>query len=40
MENFHISKISQIDKAKLKDFYFNTFKFEKMYMRTMPGDTD
>jgi len=29
MENFHISKISQIDKAKLKDFYFNTFKFEK-----------
>lgn len=29
MENFHIRKISQIDKAKLKDFYFSAFKFEK-----------
>jgi hypothetical protein len=29
MENFHISKISQINESKLKEFYLKTFKFEK-----------
>lgn len=29
MSKFHIKKISEIDQNKLKDFYSNTFKFEK-----------
>ena len=29
MKNFHISKISQINQAKLKEFYLNAFKYEK-----------
>ena len=29
MKNFHIKKISQIDEARLKEFYLNTFNFEK-----------
>lgn len=29
MENFHIKKISELSETKLKEFYFNSFKFEQ-----------
>ena len=29
MKNFHITKISQINQVKLKEFYLNAFKYEK-----------